>query len=439
MLSPDDFGLIAIAMAYIGFIQMLTDQGLGQAIIQREDLQPRHLDTAFTATMTVMLVLTIVGVASAGWWAQLNNSDELRQVIWWLSAIIPLSGLNIMPMAVLRRGMEYKKLGICGNVSVFAGGATGITMALMGYGAWSLVGQRLVSQALAVLLYWSACTWRPGLRIDLNSLRELMGYSLKSLSQSFASFVGVWSAMVVLGLYFGPAAVGLYQVANKLRDVVKSLFAKPMIAVAFPQLSKHQNNYKQLIASMSRLTHASTVMMLPSMAILAVLADRVMLAIGPQWADAANALRLLCVTTAGVSAIYFSSPLLNALDKAGTQSVMLWSVTGLNVLGCLVAATFAPADNPGAQATTLAAVSAAIMLGLVMPATLIVITRTAKINTLRLLIDTLPGTLAGIVAGVVAWLINAVCPQDWPPLLVLALAGGTSNKTPWNSHSVIQS
>src|SRR5207244_4599079 len=108
ILGPHDFGTVAIAMIYISFIQMFLDQGLFNAIIQRKNLKPEHLDSVFWTNLAACLVLVGLSVAFSAWWAAVNQLPQLALVVCALSFCLPIEALALVQRAILQREMDFR-------------------------------------------------------------------------------------------------------------------------------------------------------------------------------------------------------------------------------------------------------------------------------------------------------------------------------------------
>ena len=161
LLGPRDFGIISIAVVYVNFLQIFVDQGLAAALVQRRDLDRKHLDAVFWADQGVSFVLVGVSVLLSRWWAAVNHAPQVASIIPVLSLCIPIEGLALIQKTLLAREMDYKSLSVRSNASVLVAGAVGIAMAYAGLGVWALVGQQLVRDFTALLLLWRLSPWRP--------------------------------------------------------------------------------------------------------------------------------------------------------------------------------------------------------------------------------------------------------------------------------------
>jgi polysaccharide transporter, PST family len=135
LLGPHAFGLVAMALIYIAFLQPFLEQGISTAVIQREQLDRDHLDSAFWLNLVWCAAPTTASFLAAGWWASVNNAPELVRLAEVLSLLLLIDGLAIVQIALLEREMRFKTLAVQASVSWFAGGAVGLVLALTGASA----------------------------------------------------------------------------------------------------------------------------------------------------------------------------------------------------------------------------------------------------------------------------------------------------------------
>ena len=162
LLQPEEFGLVSLAGVFISFMMVFADQGLSDAIVQRQDLEPEHLDTAFWINLGICALLAIFTFAAAGSVSSFFHQPQLKPIIAWLSLSFLFNGFSSVQQSLLRRQLAFRALAVRSLVATFASGIVGVVMALMGFGVWSLVAQQLINRVLAILGLWWASDWRPG-------------------------------------------------------------------------------------------------------------------------------------------------------------------------------------------------------------------------------------------------------------------------------------
>ena len=324
ILGPEDFGTVAMAIAYIIFIEMFVAQGMGAAIIQRKDLSREHLDSVFWLIVAASIVLSGVSVLLSPWWAAVNGLPQPGLVITFLSLSVPIKGLTVVQEALLQRAMDFRSLALLRGAALLIGGAVGVTIAFSGFGVWALVGQQLVGSALTTAVMWKVSDWRPRLFFSWRRARELFGFS----GGMFASQLGVYTASqsdaILMGLFFGPVAVGLYRLATRLMEAVLEVGTRSIQSVALPHFSSLQDDSEGLRKAFLACIRLSATITIPAMTLLALASDELMLLLGDKWAPAAGVLKIVVFMGMAKALTLFTGPLLLANGRAGTVAVLVW-------------------------------------------------------------------------------------------------------------------
>jgi O-antigen/teichoic acid export membrane protein len=240
LLTPEIFGLMAAAAVFLAAADILMEQGLGKAVIQREHIRPDHLDTAFWAQVGIGILVCALGVVAAPSLAALYRRPELVPVIRVILLVIPLSALSAMQEALLLRSLNFKttaKRRLCADL---AGGFTAVALAVAGYGVWALVAQKVVEQAAGVILLWSSSAWRPGFAVTWTALRELTEFSIHLFFQRGLDVVKRRADQFLIGVYLGPAALGLYAMAVRAVTIVIELFVRTFAKFSLPLFARLQ-------------------------------------------------------------------------------------------------------------------------------------------------------------------------------------------------------
>lgn len=431
-LGPEPYGLAAMALVYVLFIQMIQNQGMQSAIIQRRELRSEHLDSAFWAILVLSLGLTGLSMAFAGWWAGVNDLPDLRAVVIVLSLSLPIQGLTLVQEAVARRAMDFRSLALRTNVAVLVGGMAAVGLAVAGAGVWALVAQQLVSAAVGLGLLWRLSPWRPRRTLSNVALRELLAFSFPSFVASFAVFLGNRADALLIGLFFGPVAVGLYRFASRLVEAVTDLVVRAMQNAALPELSRHQHDLVRFRERTLTIIGTSAIVSLPILAALAAGADDIMAILGDEaWGPAAAVLRMLCIVGAVRALTLFTGPMVQALGRPGVLATMSWA-TALASAGTFALAGLALHDRSlTTQVVGIAASRAllhcpVILVGYLWPAVRLVGARPG-----RLAASIAPGALAAAAGFVVAAAARAALfdPVLGSAILRLLVVTGLSSAT----------
>jgi O-antigen/teichoic acid export membrane protein len=407
ILGPEAFGTVAMASIYVHFVQMFIEQGLGPAIIQRENLSDAHKNSAFWMVMGLGLILVSLSVGFSGWWAGVNDLPELALVISILSILIPLESLTVVQQALLRREMEFKKLALRANLSVLLGGTVGLTLAFRGFGIWALVAQHLVTSATGVLILWTVSDWRPGFRFSRDAASELIGFSSGAFLGRIAIFANNRSDALLMGIFFGPVAVGLYRLADRLMGLLVDLSSRSIQAVALPEFSRLQSQPEALAKSAYRCLRTSATIAIAPLAVMAASSNELMSLVGEDWAGAAVPLLLLCVVGMVRSVSLITGPIMRALGRPYAHALFMWChAIPSALMFWAVAVWFQTAEAPEQAAGI--ALSRAALFGLIfLPVNALIVTRMVDLSFGRLISAVAPSAGAGAIGGGLSWFAHS--------------------------------
>lgn len=395
LLGPRSYGLVAMAMIYIAFIQLALNQGIATAIVQRRNLEPEHLDSAFWMNLVWAVALAGVSVAISPWWAAANHTPQLTSIIDVLSLLIPIQALTIVQQAVLQREMDFKKLALRGNVAAFVGGAVGIGAAIGGAGVWALVLQQLVGGAVSVFLLWAVSDWLPRFRYSRRHARELLSFSVQVFTGNLAVFANRRIDALMIGFFFGPVSVGLYRLADRLVETLLNFGTRPLQLFSLAHLSQAQSA-EELRDGVRTCMRLSTFATLPLMLGLAACGSYMTSMLGPRWAPATDAIKLLAVVGVGKAAIVFTAAVLFAVGEPRLRAIAEWSFAVLSAATFAGAALLLRGTSPTHQVFGMALSRLLLFVAFFVPVNLALIKHTTRIKIRQLLQPTRIPLLAGL-------------------------------------------
>lgn len=414
LLGPEAFGLVAMGLAFIAFIELLAKQGLSNAIIQQVDLRIAHFQAAFWLIAVAILVLTPLAMLSSAWWAAINETPRLHPVLLWLSLLVPLKGLAVVPEAQLMRAMDFRALAIRAFVATAIGGMVGIIAALLGAGVWALVAQQLTMAAIELALVWQLSNWLPQLRFEKQRAKELLGFSSKITLASFAVYLERQADSLLIGLFFGPVIVGLYRMANRLASVARELASGAVRSTYLPELARFEDDREAFLARSLELLRISMLLALPLLGALVSLARPILGILGDEWLPALVALQMLAIAMAFGCVTQYAGPLLQAIGRPGLFATTSAVTATLSVAAFLSAGLLTTDGDSAAQVTLVAGARAgAILVGLVL-VILPVLQRVVGIRPSAFLRTVAPTVLATSIGVGAAFATRAGTRKVWP-------------------------
>ena len=418
LLSPREFGLLAMVIVFTGFIDVFTDMGLGAAIIQKPDLEPRHVNAVFWANTGVGVLLTVLVIMAAPLIALFFRLPALRLMTTVLAFNFLVGSFRVVQESLLLRQMEFRRLAIVDNVSVLVSGCGAIGLALAGMGVWSLVGQSILSALTSVLVLWSLAKWRPTSAIDWKALRELLPYSSGMLGFNAVNYWIRNIDNILIGRFIGSTALGIYGRAYALMLFPINQIASALGKVMFPALSAIQEDRDEVRGLYLRITGIISLITFPLMTGLLVVAKPFVLTLfGGKWAEVIPVFRILCVTgliqSVGTTVgwIYTS--------QGNTRLMFRWSVGAGLIFGVGIAAGL----NWGVKGVAWAYTICNILLlypAWTLPGRLINLTFFEMVKNVS-------GTFfCAVLMGGAVYASATLMPPDWPDgllLLVQVLCG----------------
>ena len=287
LLSPAEFGIVSAALIVIGFSAIFSQLGLGPALVQRTQLEPRHISTAFAASVIIGLllagVLWITAPAVARFFHMENSVEVLRALAW----IFPIKGLSGVAECLVQRDLKFRWLATRDVLSYGLGyGLVGIALAWAGWGVWSLVIAQMTQTVLNTAILLSV---RPPALRPLPSWRafvELMNFGAGFTAARVANFMANQGDNLVVGRVLGPQALGIYTRAYQLMAVPTTLFGDVLDRVLFPTMAKVQNDPPRLAGAYLQAVASIALVMLPIGVVMTVLAPEVVVTLlGPKWVE----------------------------------------------------------------------------------------------------------------------------------------------------------
>ena len=296
LLTPADFGVVALASVVLGVIRPFANVGVGPALVQRTDVTALHIRTAFTFSVVVGLTVTMAIMAVAPLAAVVMQNPDVTPVLRWLSTGFAFRSAATTANAILQRQLDFKRQSVIETASNLLGyGAVAIVMALLGYGVWSLVWGGLVQTLLASIaqLVVARHSLRPA--FARRELGELLHFGFGSTVNACVGYVALNVDNFVVGRWIGAASLGLYSRAYSLMNLPHTFFASVMMNVLFPAFSQVQGDPARLGRAYLLVTQLTAMVAAPAMGTLAIAAPHLVQSVyGPQWAGAVIPLQILC-------------------------------------------------------------------------------------------------------------------------------------------------
>ncbi|MCW2968837.1 MAG: lipopolysaccharide biosynthesis protein [Solirubrobacteraceae bacterium] len=415
LLTPSQFGVVALALTFVSFLDMLGDLGMSEALIILDEREVEaRAETAFVVMLCLGTFLTALSVALGPVAARIYGHHALATMLPVLGTTFLLKSLGAAHYAIAQKRMDFRARTGAELVEVVVRGTVGIVLAFAGAGAWALVIGYVSGEAVMAATLWVTVKWRPHFKPRREHLRQLFGFGGALTGIRVVAALNLNVDKVVVGRVLGTAPLGLYTLASRLPELVLYNVTAVAGQVLFPAFAAVER--PALGAAMVSSLRYAILLVLPLGAILAILAEPILVvAFGHQWRGAAEAMRLLS--------------LMGVLSTVTLICGTIWKATGMGKrllrfalleMVTLIPAVFVFAHDGIAAVAACQAGSTVIVISVSLPG----IMRMLDISVRSIAAAVAPPLVAGGAMVLVLLAANAVVGPPVPRILLGAGVGG---------------
>jgi len=293
LLSPYDFGLVAMVLAVVGFAPMLIDFGTSEASTQKTHITQAEVSALFWLGMTISVALTVVLAGASGFIAQFFGEPSLTGIVLVSSLTLMMGAISNQHYALMRRAMQFRQIAMIDISANVIGSVVSVVMALTGWGYWSLVAKPIVTSVLTAALVWMSCPFMPGRPRLTPDVKELVRFGAGVAGFTMTDYLARSADRVALGYFYGAGPLGYFQNAFTIYSNLLNILTEPLHNIAASGLSKLRNDLDELKRSWTAALSSLSFVSSAAFAVLAVTGqDFVVILLGPKWAPAGP---LLCI------------------------------------------------------------------------------------------------------------------------------------------------
>jgi lipopolysaccharide exporter len=414
LISPEEYGQAIVALAFYYVATSMFGEAFNTPLVQRKELERRHLEVAGLLSVLVGLALAAVFALALPPACEPIFGGAISELLPLLAPVFVLNSLTPVPRAILQRRLDFRPLGVLEVVPLLLGTAATVALAIGGLNAEAIVLGPLV-QALVEAIALVAFA-RPPLPRWRRGSRELLGFGGPAGAASLVFSVWRHSDYAIVGARLDATQAGLFWRAYKLALEYQGKISGIMLKLAFPIYSRTRDT-ERMLAIRSRIVRAHSAALFPLLAALIALAPTLIpLLYGPRWEGAIVPTQILAV--AGLSAVVLTGtgPLLLA---AGKPHVLLWANVGNAVTYLTMVLLVAPYGLVALCAGVVAFQAASFV------AMHILLERTVGLSFREVLADIAPAGLASAALLAVAMSLGRLLDSwDVADGATLACAGG---------------
>ena len=296
LLSPSDFGLVAMLMVFTSVGALLVDAGFGTALIQRRDTSDDDETTVFLFTLFSSAVFAAGLFLAAPAIAAFYQQPALVALMQTMALVLPLGALGAVPDAVLTKRLDFRARTATEVVASTTAGVLAIVLALRGAGAWSLAWQAILALGLRSTLLWAFSGWRPRGRFSMASFRALFGFGGYMLMTSLLEVGSIRLQSLLIGRMFDTRVLGYYTIAQNTQQAPTSFIGSILNRVGLPVFSSVAHDPGRLLGVLRLSLRVSMFLFVPTMLGIAIVARPLVdLLYGTRWTQAAPLLSVLAL------------------------------------------------------------------------------------------------------------------------------------------------
>ncbi len=332
-----------------------------------------------------------------------------------------------VPTALLQRELDFKRSEIPLNIGTAVGGVAGVVAAFAGAEEWSIVVQLYTYGVVGSVLLYRATSWRPRIRFSWDAAKELLSVSTGALLATLGSFFSQRADSLLLGVFFGPLALGLYRLGARFVQLIINLTSASLGRVALAVLSRVQHDPSAYRHELRTQLLGLNLLVFPALGILLASGRSITLIFGDEWEPAGPALRILCLAGIARGLVLFASPILQSLGRAHRAAATQWFSAGVHVIGLIIGGLILRDKDVETQIVGVATVRLLAQGLVITPTLLVVISRSSRMPLSGLLSPVVSPMIGAAAAIGVGLAVDEVCLRaDLHPFATLIVVGATS-------------
>lgn len=321
ILTPSDYGTIALVTVFTTILQVFIDSGLSTALIQKKDADDLDFSSVFYFNFVICIILYLIMFVSAPFIADFYKDSSLVSIVRVISLTLIISGVKGVQQSYVSRHMLFKRFFFSTIGGTIFSAILGIIMAYAGFGVWAIVFQQLSNNAIDTLILWITVKWRPIKKFSWSRLKNLLSFGWKMLASSLLDTVYNNLRNMIIGKLYTSADLAFYNQGDKFPKLIVTNINTSIDSVLLPTMSNEQDNHVRVKDMTRRAIKISTYIMAPLMIGLAFCAKPIVqIVLTDKWLPCVPYLQIFCIS-------YLFWPIhtanLNAIKAMGRSDLFL--------------------------------------------------------------------------------------------------------------------
>lgn len=317
LVSPSEYGLIAMLGIFMAIAQTFIDSGFSNALIQKKNRTEVDFSTVFYFNIAVALLVYLILYSSAPYIALFYKEPLLDVITKWVGVNIIISAFSIVQRAKLTIRLDFKTQAKASLISVVLSGICGVILAYYGYGVWALVMQALLNNLLDTFLLWIFARWMPKWEFSYQSFKQMFSFGSKLLLSGLLHTVYLNLYTLVIGRRYSATDVGYYNRSYSIAQYPSLNIVMIISRAIYPLQCEMQDDDERLSRSFIQYLRISCYVIFPLMIGLAVLAKPLVLVLlTEKWIAMSDLLSILCIAYMWYPVMIINNQMLNVKGRS---------------------------------------------------------------------------------------------------------------------------
>jgi teichuronic acid exporter len=296
LLTPADFGLVAISTFVIAFASILSELGLGRTVIQRRTEFEESATASFWLSLIMSLGIYLVLWIVAPQVSLIYANSRVTEVLRVAGLSLPLGAITTVPKALFRRNMQFNILFWVNSSLLVVTAMVSVVLAFLGAGVWAVILGQLMGMATSSGIVWAMVKWHPKLIIDLPTLRSLLGFSAWIMLSNIQNWLLLYADNVIASIFLGVQGLGVYVLGFNIATLIPTFLIASISDVAYPAFCKLEGDRQEVGKSLVSLQRLTGAFLFPiALGISAIASPTVELLYGNKWQGLGTVISILVI------------------------------------------------------------------------------------------------------------------------------------------------
>ncbi|WCO01136.1 lipopolysaccharide biosynthesis protein [Psychroserpens ponticola] len=333
LLLPEDFGLVALTMTYIGFITLFTNMGFGSSIIYESETSQKQLSSIYWLNYGLSVFSFLVIISTSQFAANFYNEPKLTSIVFVAAFNLLIFPFYIVQYKLLERDLEFRTISKINLSGILIGSIAAVIGAYLGLGVYALILQSLVVSVVRLFMVMIYRRWLPSFYFNFHEIKSMVWYSLKYKASNMVRYFERNIDYLILGKFFSSVILGYYAFAYNIMYTPVKRISYIFSEVLFPSFSSFKNDKEKIISGYFKSVNLIALVSIPAMTILAFNADLIIhIGFGQKWDGAIAIVKILCFAGAIQSVSQFGGVIFSSIGK---PEITLYISVGRTILTVL--------------------------------------------------------------------------------------------------------